>query len=327
MLDPTDSISLPLPEAVPAETNETEALQPLLIPPQDISLSESAPLRPFIVRMHRAEETSGGYFRPTASVEISPVLRTSGLLRALPADHLKSLILILTFVSPNGDVLPTVQQLAEAAQSNETIFRQNLAPLTSFTWQGERVVRVLARESGMDAITISPHLVAVEHDAPASFDTRPVLKAVGRDRLIAHSRATYARPRAEVERDIAERMGWEYPASSVEQAESTPVEQAVLKLRRRLLAVGVAKEQADFLLSRCEIADIEQQLNWLPYRHAKIPAKFIVAAIMGHYEAPPMLRGSEKMPSPAEAPTEQTVPANGEETPPDEPPPYLTPPS
>ena len=39
----------------------------------------------------------------------------------------------------------------------------------------------------------------------------PCYVAAGREAVIAHSRATYARPREEVEREIALANGWEWP--------------------------------------------------------------------------------------------------------------------
>ena len=318
MLDPTNSLSLPLPDTAQPEHNETETIPlPALSDKRD-NTSEAA-LRPFIVRLHRKEETKGGTFRPSASMELSPTLRTSGLLQALPAEDLKHLILLLTFLSPNGDCAPAISQVADALQTTETAIRARLAHLTAFLWQGEPIVRILPRETGMDAVTLSSHLIAFQHDPPASFNTRPPITAVGREAIIAHSRAIYARPRTDVEREIAEQMGWDYPATADEEAICTPVEYAVTTLRRRLLTVGVAKEQADALLSRYELADIEQQLDWLPYRHAKIPAKFVVAAIMGRYEVPPMLRAATPPVSPEIVPA-PTSPVEGAEQSPGDPP-------
>jgi len=290
MLDPTDTISLPLPEAARPEPQDANAPSALEVSDQQEDPGAARPQYPFIVRLHRLEETSAGYFRPAASVEIAPMFRTTGLLRALPAEDLKILILILTFLSPNGDLLPTVQQLADALRVPEGSLRQRLTRLSAFKWHGERVIQVLSRESGMDAVTISSHLITIEHDTPTTFDARPAIQAAGREAVIEHSRSVYARPRAEVERDIAERMGWELPVATTEQADRTPEEEATTSLRNRLRLIGVPKEHVDDLLARFDHVRIEQQLQWLPYRHAKMPAKFIVAAIMGNYEAPPALR-------------------------------------
>jgi len=55
-----------------------------------------------------------------------------------------------------------------------------------------------------------------------------------------------------------------------------------------------SKEEAASILERFPLGVIQQQLDWLPYRHAKSPARFLVAAIEGNYEAPHIVHQSER---------------------------------
>ena len=96
--------------------------------------------------------------------------------------------------------------------------------------------------------------------------------------MIAYSRERYARPRAEVERMIAEQNGWALPEDGADDATA--------QVRRRLLSLGVSKEQVSLLMDSFDLERIQRQLDWLPYRNARIPSHFIVAAIQGDYEEP-----------------------------------------
>jgi hypothetical protein len=117
-----------------------------------------------------------------------------------------------------------------------------------------------------------------------------------RDAVIEHSRRHYSHPRAEVEREMAQRMGWDQrereQEESVAQMDAevqalTPHARAVLQ---RLEATGLTTEQALDLLRAYDLLRIERQLQWLPYRRAKNPAGLLLAAIADNYEAPPAFR-------------------------------------
>jgi len=109
----------------------------------------------------------------------------------------------------------------------------------------------------------------------------------GRDVLIAHSRARYATPRAEVEADIARRMGWGAPAF-----EDDPPEVAEEKrsLYNKLSEQGMSKSQALDVLSRFDLTVVRRQLEWMPHRAAKNPSRYLHAAIENDYEAPVAVR-------------------------------------
>ena len=84
----------------------------LPIPPVESSLDHHAE-RPFVIVHEQLERKLNGAFRPNAFVKLLPDLRTSGFLRALPATEFKTLICLLTFLSPNGEILPSLPDIAQ----------------------------------------------------------------------------------------------------------------------------------------------------------------------------------------------------------------------
>jgi hypothetical protein len=237
---------------------------------------------PFVIEHLRRDESSD-HFTPAARLLVTPALRTSGLLQSLSDREAKSLLLLLTFLTPNGSIRPTAVELASAMNVSEGQARERFAHLAASSWQGEPVAHAITRESGLDCFTPSRHVVAEREPAAAegARQEQPLYRAAGRDAVIAHSRATYARPRAEVEREILEQLG-----HSAEEAADTP-EGAT---RRRLLALGVSREQVDLLFASHTLDEITRQLDWMPHRAAKSPARFIVAAIQNRYEPPARIR-------------------------------------
>jgi hypothetical protein len=265
---------------------------------------------PFVIELRRAD-LQYGHFRPEAVLIVTPVLRTGGLLNVLPTEDLASLLTLLTFLTPNGDILPTVPELAGAMGVAERAVRYRLERLMRFSWQGKPLVFELSRESGLHAYTVSPALVAVrEEKARRPDDIGPVLRTAGREAVIAHSRAAYNKPRQYVEEMIAKLNNWDVPdATHDEKGNELPPDEA-RTLRTRLVLAGVARAQADLLLAHYPLERIRDQLDWLPLRYAKSPARFLVAAIEKDF-APP--RGLPSMPPPA--------PEDGQATPPDNVPP------
>ena len=143
--------------------------------------------------------------------------------------------------------------------------------------------------------------------------------------MIAHSRATYARPREEVEREIALANGWEWPPrtmgerkeelrqkaqeadiplpqehanaplfhpdnSSHMNAPSSSPSEPHADLRRDLAAWSVPADLIARLLADHDPAKIRNQLDWLPMRNANDPARFLVAAIRKDYAPPASVR-------------------------------------
>ncbi len=96
------------------------------------------------------------------------------------------------------------------------------------------------------------------------------MRSGSREQVIAYSRQHYARPRAEVEKMVAQQLGQDIEETEEQQ-----------RLRYRLENVGLTKEQAKEIVSMYDADVIAQQLDWLPYRHAQNPAGYLLAAIEG----------------------------------------------
>lgn len=268
---------------------------------------------PFVAETRRRGVSQSGSFVPSARLVLTSALRTEGLWHALPGEEIKTLVLLLTFLTPDGACRPALAELAPAMRLAEPKARARLERLAAYRWQGNPVIRELRRDSGLHAFTPAPGLLTVL-EMPPEVPEPPAGLGVpaGREAVVAHSRALYARPRAEVEREMALRMGWE-DGDALRQARER--EEAALTddgrdLLTRLLGLGVERAKALELLGAHEPERICRQVEWLPLRGAKNPARFLVAAIAGNYEPPAGLR-----PVPArqglqgEAPTKDGEPA------------------
>ena len=247
----------------------------------------AGPVKPFAIALTLRSSGKPNHFIPAATVEISQTLRTSGLLASLPAEEVKTLLALLTFLSPNGDIHPTAGEVAQSLNISEGKARERLSRLVRFRWQSRPLASTLWRETGLDGYTLSPDIVSYrEADAKQRPTPTAPFRAAGREAVIATSRAKYARPRAEVEREIAMLNGWPLPDTGEDPATVSPGEY----LRQRLLRLGVTAEQAGILLETFPHEDIELQIAWLPYRGAKNPASYLVAAITGQYAEPELLK-------------------------------------
>ena len=244
---------------------------------------------PFVIEQYQGEKGIGGSFRPAARLLLTSALRTSGLWSVLPPDELRDLTLLLTFFSPNGRVQPTLPELAGAMQASHMQTRARMLRLSRRVWRGQSLVTELNRQSGLDAYLPGRQVLGSQQrvEAPAAALTVLTEPRAGRDALIAHSRARYATPRAEVEADIARRMGWGAPAF-----ENDPPEVAEEKrvLYDKLSEQGMSKSQALDILGHFDLAVVRRQSEWMPHRAAKSPARYLAAAIEGDYEAPMAVR-------------------------------------
>jgi hypothetical protein len=247
------------------------------VPPADTSTA------PFLVELQRRDMARAGRFVPGARLILQPALRSSGLLSALPdAEAARTLLFLLTFLTPNGDVRTSLPELAQAMGLSENKARARMERLITLVWRGQPVVREVQHELGADTYTLSPHLLAVREaaGAPAAERTLPAYRAAGREAVVARSRAEHATPRAEAERMVLEQLGHRPPEPGPDP--SSP-EGAALN---RLLAVGVSHAVALHLVRDYPIGEVSAQLDWLPYRAAKNPARLVVAAIENDYDAP-----------------------------------------
>ena len=246
---------------------------------------------PFSILIAHRDTQRAGYWRPQALVGLTKSLRTSGFLLALAPEDLKCFLLLLTFVSTIGHCTASLSQLAEALRLSTGKTRERLKRLEAVRWQEQPLIFSHRAGSGLETYMLTPGLLPVVEEGVA-VPTAPVLKGVPREVVIERSRRKYARPRAEVEAEIARLNGWELPDEATapiaaqEPAITEPLDPHQASARRELLRAGLLPEQADDLLARFDLVRIQRQLLWLPYRNVRKPAGFLLAAIKDDYAAP-----------------------------------------
>ena len=171
-------------------------------------LSERAP---FVIEHRQEERGQGGTFRPSARLVLTNRVRTSGLWRSLTPEDFKTLLLLFTYVSPNGWCRPTLPELAEAMEVSHGKAKGRMERLVRTSWQGQPLATLLARPDGLDAYLPGRRLVDHEEIAEPEPPQAAPLRTPGREAVVAYSRARYAKTREEVERQIGEMMGWTPP--------------------------------------------------------------------------------------------------------------------
>jgi hypothetical protein len=237
------------------------------------------PSKPFLIEIRQDRPRPNGSFTPASSLKITEELRTSGLLHSLSPEEAKHLLFLLTFVSPEGHCHASLPMLTSAMRVTSAKARARMHRLAEFRWRGEPVVIEVPHGGDLVSYGLHPHRVAYEHLTISEPHATSPLRAGSRQAVIAYSRKHYARPRAEVEKIIAEQLGHD--------PEETPEQR---QLRFRLENVGLAGEQIGALLAAFPVEVIARQLDWLPYRHAKNPAGYLIAAIEGGYDEPHAVR-------------------------------------
>lgn len=267
---------------------------------------------PFILELRCEEIQENGTFTPAAAVLLTPQLHTSGLLRDLSPEALHTLLGVLASVTANGSFAATPELLAPAFGLSPGRMRERLRRLTTLTWQEKPLLSEQVSESGMRTFTPAPALLAIRHSlivpgsgrpgtpiSPPHYlgsqSSGPPVRGGFREQVIARSRSLYGRPRAQVEADINRFLQGKQPLTveppvEEEETPTTPAGVARLALKRRLLARGLTLEQATLLLDTYPLPRIEQQVEWLPLRHARNPVGFLMAAIEGDYEPPLAVR-------------------------------------
>jgi len=235
--------------------------------------------KPFLIEIRQDRPRPNGRFVPAASLKITEEFRTSGLLHDLTPDDLKNLVYLLTFLSPEGNCTVSLPILTSAMRVSSHQVKERMHRLAEFRFQDTNVITEIKYESGLYTYSLHPRLVAYEHLTTSEpHSTSPIITG-SRERVIANTRKYYATPRVEAERMVAEQLGHDI-AETEEQR----------KLRIRLENVGLNTDQASEVLSTYATDVITQQLDWLPYRKAKNPAGYLLAAIEGGYKEPRAIR-------------------------------------
>lgn len=250
---------------------------------------------PFVIEQYQHERLASGAFQPAARLLMTTALRTSGLWKAVPPEELRDIVLLLTFLTPNGRIQPTLPQLADAMQASPAQARGRMLRLSRRQWRGQPLVWELNRQNGLDAYLLGKHLVDSQEEVQEAPSPVPAVELseprAGRDALIANSRARYATPRADVEADIGRRMGWGTPLF---EDEEPAVAEEKRNLYDKLSEQGMSKSQALDILSRFDPAVVRRQLEWMPHRGAKNPARYLVAAIENNYDPPVAVRSEQE---------------------------------
>lgn len=165
------------------------------------------------------------------------------------------------------DVVP---QLAGALRLSHGKTRARFERLAAVRWQGQTIVFHTQWGNGLDGFTPAPGFIPVIEE-PTEGQPLPPITVLPREVVIEHSRRTYARTRAEVEKEIEEMMNWR-KKGTIALPQLLPDEQ---KLRDELIAVGLFPEQAEELIKRFDKVRIRRQLAWLPLRMAKNKAGYL----------------------------------------------------
>lgn len=256
---------------------------------------------PFVLENRLEEPQTNNNFRPAAVLWLSSRLRVSGLLNELPSEELKTLLLVFTYITSNGEFVATPELLASALDVSVGKALSRLERLASLRWQDQPILAERKTESGLRFFSPSPSLFEKQTHlilpAPPSGGVgEAVLQVFGRSQpriggyrseIIARSRQNYARPRAQVEAEINRFLGHD---AFDEPENATPEVRQQIELLRRLAAHGIAIEHAETLVQNYLPERIKQQLDWISHRPARNPAALLKAAIENNYEMPPALR-------------------------------------
>lgn len=235
--------------------------------------------KPFLIEIRQDRPRPHGSFVPAASLKITEEFRTSGLLHDISPEELKSLMYLLTFLSPEGNCSVSLPILTSAMRTSSQKVKDRMHRLTKFRFQDTGVITEIKHDSGLFSYSLHPRLVAYEHLTTSEpHSTSPILTG-SRERVIANSRKHYATPRAEAERIVTEQLGHDTEESNDHR-----------KLRTRLENTGLTHEQATEVLAKYPMDVVAQQLDWLPYRKAKNPTGYLLAAIDGGYQEPRAIR-------------------------------------
>ncbi len=243
-------------------------------------------------------------FVPESLLVVTPaLLRDCGLLALLSDRQARTLLAVLSLLTPDGRFEASAPAVARVLGTTGRGAEERLRELSRLEWRGgEGVVIEVAREQALPVWVPAPAVVsrtllestpgeADPGSGPPSRHAAPPEEAPSRrEQVYRHSRARYARTREEVEAQVLKLLGKD-PETLAEQgrgaaeddpAEGTP-EAAALQA---LLTYGVPRPAALSLLERFGAERCLRQAGWMGRRAARDPARFLAAAIENDYDPP-----------------------------------------
>jgi len=247
--------------------------------------SSPEPSKPFELELLELPEKVVGRFTPHASIRIGPGFASSGIARDLDGETLSVLLLVLSTVTANGGFVAAPESLAPALGVSPRTALDRLRGCAAQEWHGSPLLTELKAGSGLVLFHPARTLYQVKSVAPPEPGPVPITAedaARRRAHIVQRNRDTYTRPRAEVEADIYAFYGRDLPPTTTEEAERQ-------RVIRRLESRGLTTDHARQLSRFHTPAEIDQQIEWLPYRNARNPAAYLVSAIEGGYGPPPGL--------------------------------------
>jgi hypothetical protein len=192
-------------------------------------------------------------------------------------------------VTANGVVGPSATQMAVTLGRPALLVRLRLRRLARRYWRGQPLLRVSRTAAGMETFHPTPLVLGRRESFPPPTAAQAAAPA-GSDAVIAASRAAYARPREEVERELRSVHGW--PAPDEIKTFAASQQKVPENLDERWAVERLAKEKVDYSLAVKLVREFGaecclRQLRWLPYRKGiKDRKRYIVGAIQADYAAP-----------------------------------------
>jgi len=237
-------------------------------------------------------EVTHGWDRANRPVPTARVVVGHGLpafAGEVGADAAGTVASLTAFVTANGVVGPSAAQVSAALGKPELLVRLRLLRLARRHWRGQPVLRVSETAAGLETFHPGPLVLGRRESFPPPAAANAAAPAVP-GAVIAASRAAYARPREDVERELRSLHGWPHPDEIEEFAASQ--QKPPENLDERWAVERLAKEKVDYSLAIKLVREFGaerclRQLRWLPYRKGiKNKARYIVGAIREEYPPP-----------------------------------------
>ena len=210
---------------------------------------------PFVIYLAHEDKTQGSW-RPCAMLGLTPALRTSGFLSAIGPEELHSLLVLLSFLAPDGRLMAFTLSLAQTLGLPPAKARARFERLCEMRWLGQPIVFATQLGDGLDGFAPIPGFIPLVEE-PTHDENGPTIRVVPREAVIAHSRRTYARTRGEVEAEIESMMNWKKPQPSSPTRSGTSQQQTA---RPPIIPPpAVAPEQADLHSQLLDVGLLPEQ--------------------------------------------------------------------